>query len=92
MMPMIKFIRLSALWLAVLAYAGAGANASVQKSEDGTLIIPICSVDGMTSISIDLGADAPVETTDMSCPCGIMELAISPDKRAPIERWMFLIV
>lgn len=73
------FLRLFALWFAVLAYAGNGAQAHVVESADGTLLIPICSTDGTRMVEVSLGDEPPVETSDTKCGNCLVFAAPVPD-------------
>lgn len=82
-----QFKRL-ALTLAALSYLVGGAQAGLAASADGEVLVPICTIDGTRYLSVSIGDDAPSETSDMTCPCGLVMTAVTPDE--PFNPSVFL--
>lgn len=66
-MSFLRYLRGFILIVAVAAYAVNGMKAHISFSEDGTILIPVCTVQGTTYLTVNLGGDDPVEETDTSC-------------------------
>ncbi len=71
--------RVVALWFAVSAYAAHGAQAKVVTADNGTLTLPICSVEGTKYITVEVGDDQPVETALVDCGCCLVLDGETPD-------------
>lgn len=78
MVRALPLLRTVILLIAALAYAMNGAHAGVKKSSDGTLLLPICSVDGTHFISVDIEDKGPAEISDHKCGACLVAAAIVP--------------
>ena len=75
----VRLIRLVALWFAVLALIGQGAQAKLVQDESGTLTLPICSIDGTRFVTVELGGDDPEPTSELSCDHIVMSAGPVPE-------------
>ncbi len=67
------------LLIAAFAFVLNGARAGVQQDDTGSLVIPICSVDGTRYVRVDIDDDAPAETPEAHCGSCLLVAAIVPE-------------